>query len=102
MPPACRSGGIFRGLTGKRSVSRAPTQVSYHPRTGSSKLVLYGTARPQTKPLRPAVAFPRRGAMSAWIMLGSGCFLAVLGVLTLIGRGTAAYARSLRAGWGWI
>ncbi|MGW1890106.1 hypothetical protein ACWCP6_07515 [Streptomyces sp. NPDC002004] len=40
--------------------------------------------------------------MSAWIMLGSGCFLVVLGVLTLNGRGTAAYAPSPRAGWGWI
>jgi hypothetical protein len=40
--------------------------------------------------------------MSAWIMLGAGCFLAVLGVLTLNGRGTAAYARSPWAGWGWI
>lgn len=40
--------------------------------------------------------------MSAWIMLGSGCFSAVLGVLTLNGRGTAAYARSPRVGWGWI
>lgn len=40
--------------------------------------------------------------MSAWIMLGSGCFFAVLGVLTLKGRGTAAYARSPRTGWGWI
>ncbi|MET7856747.1 hypothetical protein ABZS81_05880 [Streptomyces sp. NPDC005318] len=40
--------------------------------------------------------------MSAWIMLGSGCFVVVLGVLTLNGRGTAAYARSPWAGWGWI
>ena len=40
--------------------------------------------------------------MSAWIMLGSGCFFAVLGVLTLRGRGTAEYARSPRAGWGRI
>ncbi|MER5791782.1 hypothetical protein [Streptomyces sp. NPDC001980] len=38
--------------------------------------------------------------MSAWIMLGSGCLFVVLGVLTLIGRGAAAYARSRRAGWG--
>lgn len=40
--------------------------------------------------------------MSAWIMLGSGCVFVVLGVLTLNGRGTAAYAPSPRAGWGWI
>lgn len=41
--------------------------------------------------------------MSAWIMLGSGCFVVVLGVLTLTGsRGIAAYARSPRAGWGRI
>lgn len=39
--------------------------------------------------------------MTAWIMLGSGCFVAVLGVLTLTGsRGIAEYARSPRAGWG--
>ncbi|MEV8031031.1 hypothetical protein [Streptomyces sp. NPDC086182] len=35
--------------------------------------------------------------MSAWIILGSGCFGVVLGVLTLIGRGIA---RSPWAGWG--
>ncbi|MFI5811930.1 hypothetical protein [Streptomyces sp. LN325] len=40
--------------------------------------------------------------MSAWIMLGVGCCFVVLGVLTLNGRGTAAYARSPWAGWGWI
>ncbi|MGI5141338.1 hypothetical protein [Streptomyces sp. CA-106110] len=40
--------------------------------------------------------------MSAWIMLGSGCFIVILGVLTLNGRGTAAYARSPKAGWGSI
>lgn len=40
--------------------------------------------------------------MSAWIMLGSGCFFVVLGVLTLNGRGAAAYAPSPRAGWGWM
>lgn len=40
--------------------------------------------------------------MSAWIMLGSGCVFVVLGVLTLNSRGTAAYAPSPRAGWGWI
>jgi hypothetical protein len=40
--------------------------------------------------------------MSAWIMLGSGCVFVILGVLTLNGRGTAAYAPSPRAGWGWI
>ena len=40
--------------------------------------------------------------MSAWIMLGSGCIVVVLGALTLIGRGIAAYARSPRAGWGRI
>lgn len=40
--------------------------------------------------------------MSAWIMLGSGCVLVILGVLTLNNRGTAAYAPSQRAGWGWI
>jgi hypothetical protein len=40
--------------------------------------------------------------MSAWIMLGSGCFFVVLGVLALNGRGTAAYAQSPWAGWGWI
>ncbi|MFJ9350496.1 hypothetical protein [Streptomyces sp. NPDC101237] len=41
--------------------------------------------------------------MSAWIMFGSGCFVAVLGVLTLTGsRGIAEYARSPRAGWGRI
>lgn len=50
-----------------------------------------------------AVASLRRGAMSAWIMLGSGCFVVVLGVLTLTGsRGIAEYARSPRAGWGRI
>lgn len=41
--------------------------------------------------------------MSAWLILGSGCFVVVLGVLTLTGsRGIAAYARSPRAGWGRI
>ena len=41
--------------------------------------------------------------MSAWIMLGSGCFVVVLGVLTLTGSlGIAEYARSPRAGWGRI
>ncbi|MFJ3306427.1 hypothetical protein ACIPSA_25550 [Streptomyces sp. NPDC086549] len=40
--------------------------------------------------------------MSAWIILGSGCFAVVLGALTLIGRGIAAYAGSPRAGWGRI
>ncbi|MFF9363050.1 hypothetical protein [Streptomyces griseoluteus] len=39
--------------------------------------------------------------MSAWIMLGSGCFVMLLGVLTLTGsRGIAEYARSPKAGWG--
>ncbi|MGW3262749.1 hypothetical protein [Streptomyces sp. NPDC001056] len=39
--------------------------------------------------------------MSAWIMLGSGCFVVVLGVLTLTGsRAIAASVRSPRAGWG--
>lgn len=37
--------------------------------------------------------------MSAWIILGSGCFVVVLGVLTLIGRGIA---QSPKAGWGRI
>jgi hypothetical protein len=41
--------------------------------------------------------------MSAWIMLGAGCFFVVMGVFTLSGRGTAAaYVRSPWAGWGWI
>ncbi|MGW1722353.1 hypothetical protein ACWCQK_05355 [Streptomyces sp. NPDC002306] len=41
--------------------------------------------------------------MSAWITLGSGCFVVFLGVLTLTGsRGIAEYARSPRAGWGRI
>lgn len=40
--------------------------------------------------------------MSAWIMLGAGCFFVVMGVFTLSGRGTAAYTRSPWAGWGWI
>lgn len=41
--------------------------------------------------------------MTAWVMLGSGCFAVVLGVLTLTGsRGIAEYARSPRAGWGRI
>ncbi|MGW5304741.1 hypothetical protein ACWERF_12470 [Streptomyces griseoluteus] len=39
--------------------------------------------------------------MTGWIMLGSGCFVVVLGVLTLTGsRGIAEYTRSPRAGWG--
>ncbi|MDF3302238.1 hypothetical protein [Streptomyces tropicalis] len=40
--------------------------------------------------------------MSAWIMVGSGCLVVVLGVLALNGRGTAAYGPSPVAGWGWI
>jgi hypothetical protein len=40
--------------------------------------------------------------MSAWIMSGAGWFFVVQGVLTLNGRGTAAYARSPWAGWGWM
>ncbi|MFD8423193.1 hypothetical protein [Streptomyces sp. NPDC059466] len=40
--------------------------------------------------------------MSAWMVLGSGCVFVLLGVLTLNGRGTAAYAPSPKTGWGWI
>ncbi|MEU6775303.1 hypothetical protein [Streptomyces sp. NPDC046759] len=40
--------------------------------------------------------------MSAWIMLGAGCFFVAMGVFTLSGRGTAAYTPSPWAGWGWI
>lgn len=39
--------------------------------------------------------------MSAWIMLGAGCLLVTLGVLTMTGRGAEARTRSPRAGWGW-
>jgi hypothetical protein len=39
--------------------------------------------------------------MSAWIILGSGCFVVVLGALTLTGsRGIAANTRSPGDGWG--
>lgn len=41
--------------------------------------------------------------MSAWTVLGAGCLVVVLGVLTLTGsRGIAEYARSPKAGWGRI
>ncbi len=64
----------------------------------------YNNHCPTSRFLRSAraVASPRRGAMSAWIMLGSGCFFVVLGVLTLNGRGAAGYAPSSGAGWGWM
>jgi hypothetical protein len=38
--------------------------------------------------------------MSAWIILGCGCFGLVIGVLTLAGRGIAPHTRSPLAGWG--
>jgi hypothetical protein len=49
-----------------------------------------------------SVPYPARGrgAMSAWIILGCGCFGVVIGVLTLVGQGIAPHTRSPLAGWG--
>ena len=40
--------------------------------------------------------------MPAWIMIGSGCIVVVLGVLALNGRGPVVATRSAQAGWGRI
>jgi hypothetical protein len=38
--------------------------------------------------------------MTAWIMLASGCFIAVLGALTANGWRAAQYRQPRKAGWG--